>query len=360
MLTAIQGYSEMLFDKLVEEDPLRKYVKEIEKAGERAASITGQLLAFSRKQLFQPKIVNLNDVVSGISEMIRRLIGENIELIILTGKELGNVKADTGQIEQVILNLAVNARDAMPKGGKLIIETANVILDESYVKSHVAGNPGPYVMLAVSDTGCGMDKETQANIFEPFFTTKEAGKGTGLGLSTVYGIVKQSGGYVWVYSEPGKGTTFKVYLPRVKEDLIPLESSTAVSGKLLRGSETILLVEDEEVVRQLACEVLRENGYTVIEARHGGEALLACGNHKGPIHLMLTDMIMPEMSGKELAERLASLRPEIKVLFMSGYTDDAIFYQSELDPEIAFLQKPFSLDALTNKVREVLDSPQKS
>jgi CheY-like chemotaxis protein len=307
----------------------------------------------------QPKVLLLNDVVSELEKMLRRLIGEDIGLRAVLDADLGSVKADPGQIEQIIMNLAVNARDAMPKGGKLTIETRNVSLDEEYAKNHIAVTPGPYVMLAVSDTGMGMDAETQPRIFEPFFTTKEAGKGTGLGLSTVYGIVKQSGGNIWVYSELGRGTTFKIYLPRVDEKATPPERDLA-TARSAQGSETVLLAEDEEAVRRLALQVLQMNGYRVLEAANGNAALLLCERHTEPIHLLITDVIMPEMSGRELADRLAKLRPEMKVLFMSGYTDNAIVHQGVLDAGANFIQKPFPTDALARKVREVLDAPGKS
>jgi CheY-like chemotaxis protein len=283
------------------------------------------------------------------------MIGEDVELVTVLTKDLGRIKADPGQIEQAILNLAVNAKDAMRSGGKLTIETANVKLDENYARSHVGVIPGEYVMLSMSDTGVGMTPETKERIFEPFFTTKEKGKGTGLGLSTVYGIIQQSGGNIWVYSEPGLGTTFKIYLPTIEGDTESLRPA-AVSTKSLQGSETILLVEDEEMVRKLACTVLEKNGYRVLEASSGEKALDAVrGQNGNPIHLMVTDVVMPGMSGRQLADRLVSLRPELKVLFMSGYTDDAIVHHGVLDPGIAYIQKPFTPDALASKVREILD-----
>jgi len=359
LLTAIIGHSELLLRRIDDRDPLHMEIQEIKKAGERATSLTRQLLAFSRKQVLQPKVLNLNAVIADMDRMLRRLIEEDIDLVTVTDPALGSVKADPGQIEQVIMNLVVNARDAMPQGGRLLIETANVELDETYARQHVGATPGPYVMLAISDTGSGMDKETQMRLFEPFFTTKEQGKGTGLGLSTVYGIVKQSGGNIWVYSEPGQGTTFKVYLPRIEE---PGESPGpgAAPVELSQVFETILVVEDDEVVRDLVCQILRDSGYTILEARHGEEALLICEQHAGPIHLMMTDVVMPGMSGPELAERLAPLHPEMKVLYMSGYTDNAIIHHSVVDAGTAFLQKPFTLEILTRKVREVLDvTPKK-
>ncbi len=357
LLTAIIGYSQIILSGLDEGDPVRDQIGEIEKAGKRAAALTSQLLAFSRKQILQPKVLNLNAVIADIDKMLRRLIGEDIELRINLDAAIGRVKADPGQIEQIIVNLAVNARDAMPRGGKLTIETQNVYLDEPYANQHAEVQPGSYVMLAMSDTGTGMDKETQANIFEPFFTTKEKGRGTGLGLSTVYGIVKQSSGHIWVYSEPGRGTTFKIYLPLIEESAEIAETPAPIAESL-RGHETILVVEDEEVVRNLACEILQINGYTVLEAADANEALLKYEQHEGAIHLMITDVVMPSISGRELAEHLTPSRPEMKVLYMSGYTDDAIVHHGVLDAGTAFLQKPFTPDALARKAREVLDAPR--
>ena len=285
-----------------------------------------------------------------------RLIGEDIEIAKVLDPELGNTEADPGQIEQVIMNLAVNARDAMPQGGTLTIETMNVDLDEEYAHRHVAVQPGPYVMLAVSDTGEGMDEETRSRIFEPFFTTKTKERGTGLGLSSVYGIAKQSGGYIWVYSEVGHGTTFKIHLPRVEKIIEPVEKKEAASVSL-RGTETILLVEDEDLVRDLARRSLVRNGYTVLDARNAGDAILICEHHEGPIHLLLSDVVMPRMSGLELAKRLAPPRSDMKVLYMSGYTDNAITHHGVIEPETAFLPKPFTPHALARKVREVLDAP---
>jgi two-component system cell cycle sensor histidine kinase/response regulator CckA len=357
LLTVITGYSDLATRKLQREDPLRRNIEEIKKAGERAASLTRQLLAFSRKQVLQPKVLDLNAVISELEKMLRRLIGEDVELRTALESGLGSIKADPGQIEQVIMNLAVNARDAMPAGGKLLIETENVSLSQEYAGQHIAVTPGSYVMLAVSDTGTGMDEKTKARIFEPFFTTKELGKGTGLGLSTVYGIVKQSGGSIWVYSEVGHGTTFKVYLPRIDEGAQEYRQ-TAETEEALQGTETILLAEDEEMVRTLAREILETYGYQVLEAANGGAALLICERHTGAIDLLITDVIMPEMSGRELSERLSHLRPAMKVLYMSGYTDDAIIHQGVLDTGANFIQKPFSPDALAQKVREVLDKSE--
>jgi PAS domain S-box-containing protein len=353
ILTTIIGYGQLVLSTLDDDDPLRSQIEEIEKAGMRAASLTSQLLAFSRRQVLQPKVLDLNTIVAEMNRMLRRLIGESITLEVNTEPELGRVKADSGQIEQVIMNLVVNARDAVSEGGKLTIETANIDLDGEYAAEYLSVNPGRYVMLAVSDTGSGMDKETQARVFEPFFTTKEQGKGTGLGLSTVYGIVKQSGGSIWLYSEPGHGTTFKIYLPRVDEEPEAMDKRGLVATQL-RGSETILLVEDEEMVRKLAREVLQRNGYTVLEASNGGEALLTCEQHQGPIHMMITDVVMPQMSGRQLVERLTPLCPHMKVMYMSGYTDNAILHAG-LAPDEAFLQKPFMPDGLLRKVRDVLD-----
>ncbi len=286
--------------------------------------------------------------------MLRRLIGEDIELVTTLKPGLGRVKVDPGQIEQVIMNLAVNARDAMPQGGKLLIETSNVELDEDYARSHSNMTPGKYVMVAVSDTGCGMDLETQAHIFEPFFTTKEKGQGTGLGLATVYGIVKQSGGFIWVYSEPGQGSTFKIYFPCVEEAVPTAEPAKVRPAKPAKGKETVLVVEDEEGVRSLVCETLKSKGYKVLEAEGAAQALKIAEQHTKPIHLLLTDVVMPQTGGKELAKRLSTLHPETKVLYMSGYTDDAIVRHGILEGSTAFLQKPFAPDALVRKVREVL------
>jgi signal transduction histidine kinase/ActR/RegA family two-component response regulator len=356
LLTAITGQSQMCLRQLNVDDPLYRRIEQIIKAGDRASALTRQLLAFSRKQILQPKILDLNHIVVELHKMLQRLIGEDIDLMMGLAPELGSVKADPNQLEQVLMNLAVNARDAMPLGGKLTIETSNVYLSEEFAGRHASVPPGQYVMFAVSDTGCGMDAETQAHIFEPFFTTKEVGKGTGLGLSTVYGIVKQSSGTIWVYSEPGTGTTFKIYLPRF--DGPAAEVSVAADNlELLRGSETVLLVEDEEVVRDMATDILRESGYHVLEAKHGNEALILSKQYRGEIHLMLTDVVMPQMSGRELAEQLTPLRRDMKVLYMSGYTDDAIVHHGVLEEGTAFIGKPFSPDALARKVRETLDAP---
>ena len=354
LLTVIKGYSELMLDQVRAGDPLRAEVDEIKKAADRAATLTRQLLAFSRKQVLEPRVLDLNQVVVNMEKLLRRLIGEDVELITTLDPALGRAKADPGQTEQVIMNLAVNARDAMPTGGKMIISTANIKLEQHSLPQH-AVNPGMYVRLDVADTGTGMDPETQSRIFEPFFTTKEQGKGTGLGLSTVYGIVKQSGGYIEVESQLGQGTRFSVYLPRVEEaEQQPSASTTPV--KQLTGTETILLVEDEDGVRTLARQLLQKQGYTVLDTRHGGEALLTCERHQGAIHLLLTDVILSQMSGRELAERLGRLRPEMKVLYMSGYSGDAVAQHGILDLAASFLQKPFSTESLITKVREVLDS----
>jgi len=355
LLTVISGRSELLLRRLRADDPLRQGLDLIHSTAERAAELTRQLLAFSRKQVLQPQVLQLNAVVAGLAPMLQRLISEDIELLTVLDPALGPVKADSAQLEQVLLNLAVNARDAMPQGGRLTLETANVSLDATYARQHGGVQPGPYVMLAVTDTGCGMDAETRAHIFEPFFTTKGPGKGTGLGLATVYGIVKQSGGHIWVYSEPGQGTTFKTYLPQV-------DGAGEMSGpgtplpKAAQGSETLLLVEDEQGVRELARDILQAAGYTVLEASYGSEALQICRRYPGPMHLLLTDVVMPHMSGRQLAERLAPLYPEMKVLYMSGYTDNAVVHHGVLDPGTAYLQKPFTPDSLARKVREILDA----
>ena len=354
LLTVIGGYSDLLLRRLPEDSPFRTSAEEIKKASDRAGSLTRQLLAFSRKQILQPKVLDLNGVLSDLDKMLRRLIGEDIDLLTITEPDLGQVKADPGQIEQVVINLCVNARDAMLNGGKLTIQTANVTLTEDYARRHTPCEPGNYVVVAISDNGIGMNAETQKRIFEPFFTTKAIEKGTGLGLSTVYGIVKQSGGNINVYSEVGVGTTFKVYLPRVDEPRDqPLAGS---SGGLPLGSETILLVEDEEQVRSIACEILESIGYQVITAVNGEQAFEIAKGFSGEIHLAITDVVMPQMSGRELIERLAPLRPEMKVLYMSGYTDDAIVRHGLLDERLEFIQKPFTADALARKIRSVLKS----
>ncbi|MFZ0816066.1 MAG: ATP-binding protein [Candidatus Sulfotelmatobacter sp.] len=357
LLMVISGYSEFLLDRLGPEPALRAPAQEIASAAGRATSLTRQLLAFSRKQMMAPKILDLNGIVTENLKMLTRMIGEDIDLVMVPAAGLGAVRADAGQIEQVIMNLAVNARDAMPSGGKLTIETSNVSLDEEYARFHAPLRAGDYVMLTISDTGLGMDAETQSHIFEPFFTTKGL-KGTGLGLSTVYGIIKQSGGYIWVYSEPDKGTTFKIYLPRVAErvESLPQFVTPADSVAAEPGTETILLVEDEANLRYLARQFLEKQGYRVIEAADGVVAVQIAVAHSGVIHLLLTDVIMPGMNGRELAQRMAEIRPNTKVLYMSGYTENVIGHNGTLDAGVRLLQKPFTLRELKSKVREVLDS----
>jgi two-component system cell cycle sensor histidine kinase/response regulator CckA len=357
LLTAINGYSQSLLNQLDPGNPMRPKLEQIKKAGERAASLTHQLLAFSRKQVLQPRVLDLNSLVANMDKMLRRLIGEDIELVTLFGMALGQVKADPTQIEQVLLNLVVNARDAMPLGGKIVIETANVELDETYAHRHIAVAPGRYVMLAVWDSGSGMDAATLKHLFEPFYTTKERGKGTGLGLSTVYGIVKQSGGSIWVYSELNQGTTFKIYLPRVDQPL-ELVKTEPTPATVARGSETILLVEDEEVVRSYIRAILQDHGYKVLVAQDGSEALRIALQHNGPIHLLLTDVVMPQMSGRLLVQRLSPLRPAMKVFYMSGYTEGAIVHHGVLEPGAAFIEKPFTIESLARKVREILDATE--
>lgn len=354
LLTVIKGYSELSRMGLKEGDALRENMDEIRNAAERAASLTRQLLAFSRRQVMEMKVLDLNTLLRDLEKMLRRIIGENIEMIIQPAEDLGRVRADVGQIEQVIMNLAVNARDAMPNGGKLTIKTANVELDESSARSHFDVNPGHYVMFSVSDTGVGMTPEVRERIFEPFFTTKETGKGTGLGLSTAYGIVKQSKGHIWVYSEKEKGSAFKIYLPRVDE---PLEEigNEVLKKELPRGNETILIVEDEEEVRKLAGKILERQGYKILETFDGDDALVACARCKSPIHLMLADVVMPGMSGFELANLLKPLYPEMKILYMSGYTDDAVVRHGVLEKGVNYIQKPFTMERLARKVREMLD-----
>jgi signal transduction histidine kinase len=354
MMTAVIGFSELILTRLEQAHPVRRHVEEIKRAGERASGMTQQLLAFSRKQVLEPRVFDLNVVVADVEKLLQRLIGENVELVSLLEPDLEPIEADPGRLEQVIMNLAINARDAMPAGGKLTIETANVDLDQSYL-GQLDLTPGPYVLLTVRDDGIGMDDETTRQIFEPFFTTKEEGKGTGLGLATVFGIVKQSGGDIDVDSEPGGGTAFKIFLPQAQAPLDRL-ALTRPAEEVPRGSETILLVEDEELVRSFEREVLQDVGYTVLEARDVGHALQLARDRQGPIDLLLTDMVMPDLSGRELAERLVPLQPQMKVLYASGYAGDTITHNGVVDPTIAFLQKPISPGTLARKVREVLDS----
>jgi two-component system cell cycle sensor histidine kinase/response regulator CckA len=353
ILSVILSHSEMIISDLRPADPLLDDVKEIHQAGERAADLTRQLLLFSRQQVVESKVLDLSDILSGIEKMLQRLVGEDVVVTTVTRPGIGSVRVDPSSIEQVIMNLAVNARDAMPGGGRLKMETLSVVLDDESVRTTLGAKPGAYVVLSISDTGTGMDRATQARIFEPFFTTKEVGKGTGLGLSTVFGIVQQSGGHVWVESEVGVGTTFKIYLPRV--DALP-ERARANPRPTSGGSETILLVEDEEQVRKAARVMLQRQGYIVLEARSAGEALLLSTRHAGSIHLLLSDVVMPGMSGPDLAKQLAERRPAIKVLCMSGYTDDMSVRLGVSDGAFAYLHKPLTVDALTRKVREVLDS----
>ncbi|MFQ5876562.1 MAG: ATP-binding protein [Acidobacteriota bacterium] len=356
ILTVIMGHSLLLRRRLPRAGKLRRHVDEIRRAGERSAALTHQLLTFTRRQALEPRVLNLNDIVNDVLPMLRRVIGEDIDFDSRLEPALGHVRTDPGQLEQIIMNLVVNARDAMPDGGRLTLETSNVELDRAYATRRIVVRPGPYVMLAVADSGQGMSAEVQARVFEPFFTTKEIGRGTGLGLSTVYGIVKQSGGYIWVYSEPGYGTTFKIYLPRVSA---PKETGrpSRARGALPRGTETLLLVEDDHAVRSLTREILAAHGYTVPEARDGAEAIEICRRHSGDIHLLLTDVVMPCMNGRDLARHLAGLRPGIKVVYMSGYTGHTVARHGVLDVGVPYLQKPFTVEALLSKVREVLGAP---
>ncbi len=356
LLGVIMGYADLMAKRLAVEDPLRRNVQEIQKAADRASGLTRQLLAFSRRQVLQPRVLDLHHTIGEVESMLQRVIGEDVALVTVLREGVGKVKADPGQIQQVLMNLAVNARDAMPKGGTLTVETANVDLSPDYAGRHLGVTPGPYVLMAVSDTGVGMNAEVQAHIFEPFFTTKGPEKGTGLGLATVYGIIKQSGGNIWVYSEPGKGATFKVYLPRV---------DGGAPGTVLldppeppgRGHETVLLVEDDDKVREVVAIALRDAGYTVLEARSGALALVHADEHREPIHLVITDLVMPGMSGRELVERWRSRHPETRALFMSGYTDATAHQQGGLPVGAAFIQKPFAPSALARRVREVLERP---
>jgi PAS domain S-box-containing protein len=354
ILTAIGGYTDLLLADLAPDDPRREDVDEIHRAADRAAALTQQLLAFSRRQVLQPKVIDLNALVQNVEKLLRRLLGEDVILAAVLAPDAGRVRADPGQIEQVIVNLAVNARDAMPGGGRLTIETRNIELDAAYAAEHRAVIPGTYVSLAVSDTGTGMSSEVQAHMFEPFFTTKEVGKGTGLGLATVYGIVKQSGGSIWVYSELGHGTTFKVYLPRIDDPADPLTKVGPIDAASLRGTETILLVEDEPAVRAVARQILTRHGYSVIEAHDGQAALTLVDATRPSIDLVLTDLVMPGMSGRNLADNLVRRFPKLRILYMSGYTDDAIVRHGMLESGLAYLQKPFRPDALVQKVWEVL------
>jgi len=356
ILTIIIGNAQLALMDVIKDESLRKEIEDIKKAGNKAAALTRQLLAFSRKQIVRPEILDINELLTDIEKMLGRVIGEDIELLTIPDPELWQVEIDPSQIEQVIMNLAVNARDAMPQGGKLTIETANVELNDTYFRDRgVESIPGHYVVLTVSDTGSGMDKETREHIFEPFFTTKEVGKGTGLGLSTVYGIAKQNNGFVWVYSGPEQGTTFKVYLPEAKKDA-ELEEKEQTPVDDLGGSETVLIVEDDYGLRKLAQEVLRNYGYRILVAENGEDALRVSKEHDGPIHLLLTDVVMPRMGGKKLAERLQPLYPRMKVIYMSGYTGNAIVRHGVLAPELNFLEKPFTPEGLARKVREAIES----
>jgi two-component system, cell cycle sensor histidine kinase and response regulator CckA len=353
LLAVILGCSDVVLDALPSGHPAAKKVEMIRQAGSSAADLTRQLLAFSRQQMVQPRVLDLEEAVEKVRAILHRLIGENIELRVSLQPSLGHVKADPGQIEQILMNLAVNARDAMPQGGRLTIEARNVELDDAYKDQHQPVTPGRYVMLAVGDSGSGMDRNTQARIFDPFFTTKELGKGTGLGLATVYGIVKQSGGYIWVYSEVAKGTVFKIYLPRVDQSTQATKQGES-EGAVFRGCETILLAEDSESLREMAREYLESVGFTVLEAASGPEALQKAKEFDKPIHLLLTDVVMPEMTGPELAKQMTALFPAIKIIFTSGYTDDVIARQGVLDPDVTFIPKPYRPKALAQKIRQVL------
>jgi nitrogen-specific signal transduction histidine kinase/ActR/RegA family two-component response regulator len=357
LLTIIKGYVEMAQQRCLDRPELHTDIRRIDEAADRAVTLVRQLLAFSRKQVLQPKILDLNAIVLNLDQLLRRLMSENIAMKTFVSRDVGAIKADPGQIEQVIMNLVVNARDALPNGGQILIETSNVDLDSTYTRDHPVVRPGPYVLLAVSDTGIGMTADTIAHIFEPFYTTKESGRGTGLGLSTVYGIVKQSGGYIWVYSELGKGTTFKVYLPRVKDAVQASPAPETPASTTHTARETILLVEDEPAVRELTRTVLSERGYKVIEALTPEDAERLAGNNGAEIHLLLTDVVMPGMSGHALAKRLTARYPHLRVLYMSGYTYNVIAQDGTLEEGISFLQKPFTPQVLAQKVREVLDRP---
>lgn len=354
MLTVIAGYSEVLMRDLKSEDPVYKGLEEIKKAADKSTALTRQLLAFSRRQVLQPKIIDLNTVLINSNQMIRRLMGDKVELMMNASPNLGLVKVDPGQIEQVVLNLVVNARDAMLEGGKVIIETKNAVMNEAYVLEHPGAKTGEYVLLTVKDNGMGMTPEVQSHVFEPFFTTKEPGKGTGLGLATVFGIVKQSHGYIELISAPGKGTTFEIYLPKVKEKI---ETKPEVKPSLFpgHGTETILLVEDELGVRTFTRKILEMNGYKVLEAENGEKAIALCESYKDTIHLLLTDSVMPRMSGEDVSKKISALKPSVKVVYFSGYADQQLNERRLLEPDVVFLQKPFTPQVLAGKIREVLD-----
>jgi two-component system, cell cycle sensor histidine kinase and response regulator CckA len=356
MLTVITGYNRMILDELSTVDPLRGYAEEILKAADRAGALTNQLLAFSRRQIMQPRVISINTAIEQIEKMLRRLIGEDIELMITLNSSAGNIKADPNHIEQAIVNLAVNARDAMPTGGRLTIETGTFHIDDTYVRTHMGVKPGDFVMIAVSDTGIGMDSATRQHIFEPFFTTKERGKGTGLGLATVYGMVKQSGGDIWVYSEPGTGTTFKLYFPKVDEPVAEATGNGPDKAKDI-ATETILLVEDEKAVRDLTCRILQKLGYQVLTAASGEAAIEIGRSYAGQVALLLTDVVMPNMSGRQVADALLLIRPDLKVLFLSGYTENTVVHHGVLDSAVDFLPKPFSREVLGQKIREILARP---
>jgi CheY-like chemotaxis protein len=350
----INGYCAMLLDEMGPADPLREPVEEVLLAGNRAAALTHQLLTFSRKQVAEPRVISLNDVVADARKMLSRLIGDDVQIISHLEAGAGSVVADPSQMNQVLMNLAINARDAMPGGGRIIMETSNADLDESYAAQHAGVKAGPYVLLSITDTGAGMTQEVMQHIFDPFFTTKDIGAGTGLGLSTVYGIVKQAGGWIWVYSEPGQGSTFKVYLPRAGGATDPLPEPVQ-AAESPRGTETVLVVEDQLEVRKLTLAMLESQGYRLLEAANGSEALSLCERYPEPIHLLITDVVMPGMTGRELATRLMALRPRLKTLYTSGYTANAVAHERVLDAGVAYLPKPFSPTQLAAKVREVLE-----
>jgi two-component system, cell cycle sensor histidine kinase and response regulator CckA len=355
LLTVISVYTELLLSRRNRHDQLERYAGEIKKAVDNATSLTGQLLTLSRKQMLQPRVVDLNAAIAKLEEMLQQMVGQTIELVIVPGPELGYVSIDPAQLEQVVFNVVMNACDAMPQGGTLTIETANVEWDERQARRYAGMQAGSYVLLAMHDTGRGMDATTRSRLFEPFFSTKSRGRGTGLGLSTVYGVISQSGGHIEVDSTPGRGTVFKIYLPQVEKPAVAQKSGVS-TAKLQQGSETVLLVEDEDEVRAAVCESLQMRGYTVLKARHGKEAVMICRRHDGPIHLLLTDVIMPQMTGPELTQRVSPLRPQMKVLYVSGYTSDALNQRIMMEPGTAFLQKPFTPDALARQVRALLDT----